>query len=146
MASVFSKIIAGEIPGNFAWQDEHCVVFSTIEPRSAGHMLVVPRVEVDNFLDAQPALVSHLFEVAQVVGQAARDAFGVGRVLVVVAGFDVPHLHVHVIPTDTMKVLRPEMKVGAEPEILRANTEKIRESLRKLGHGQNVPTAVDRLD
>lgn len=146
MSSVFTKIINGAIPGNFAWQDEKCVVFSTIEPRAAGHMLVVPRLEVDNYLDADPALIGHLSQVAQTIGQAGRLAFEVSRALIVVAGFDVPHLHIHVIPADSMRVLHPDSKVEGEPEVLRENTEKLRAALRELGYAANVPTAVDRLD
>lgn len=145
MTSVFTKIINGELPGTFAWSDEQCVVFSTIEPRAAGHMLVVPRQEVDNYLDADPEIVAHLAKVAQIIGKAARKAFGVSRALIVVAGFDVPHLHIHVVPTDTMKVLRPEMKRESTPEILRENCEKIRTALRELGYEDNVPERVDSL-
>ena len=76
MSTVFTKIINGELPGNFAWQDEKCVVFATIEPRSPGHMLVVPREEVDNYLDADPDLLAHLAKIVQIIGQAGCRAFG----------------------------------------------------------------------
>lgn len=146
MSTVFTKIINGELPGNFAWQDEKCVAFATIEPRTPGHMLVVPREEVDNYLDADPELVAHLAKIVQIIGQAGCRAFEAPRAFIAVAGFDVPHLHIHVMPTDSLKILRPEMKKAATPETLRENTEKLRAALRELGHGANVPTSVDRLD
>ncbi|MDN5760154.1 MAG: HIT family protein, partial [Tomitella sp.] len=59
MATVFSKIIAGELPGRFVWADESVVAFLTIAPVSMGHTLVVPREEVDNWQDVDPALFLH---------------------------------------------------------------------------------------
>lgn len=142
MSTIFTQIINGEIPGNFVWADEVAVAFGTIEPRSPGHMLVVPREEVDNFLDASPEIIEHCSRVAQIIGQAGRRAFGVPRALIVVAGFDVPHLHIHVIPTASMEVLSPESKLPSDPHTLRDNAQKIREALHELGYGDNVPTAV----
>lgn len=146
MASVFTKIINGEIPGNFVWQDEKCVVFATIEPRSDGHMLVVPREEVDNYLDADPELIGHLAKVAQIIGQAGREAFNVPRALIVVAGFDVPHLHIHVIPSGTMGVLHPDAKGPGDQDAIKASCEKLRGALTELGFGANVPASVESLD
>ncbi|MFM8484143.1 MAG: HIT family protein, partial [Actinomycetota bacterium] len=62
MATVFSRIIAGELPGTFVWDDASCVAFLSINPMAPGHTLVVPRQEVDHWVDADPALISHLFE------------------------------------------------------------------------------------
>lgn len=146
MSTIFTKIINGELPGNFAWQDDKCVAFATIEPRSPGHMLVVPRQEVDNYVDADPEIVAHLAKVVQIIGKAGCKAFGAPRAFIAVAGFDVPHLHIHVIPTDSLKILRPEYKQAATPESLRENTEKIRAALRELGYGDHVPMTVDKLD
>lgn len=146
MSTIFTKIIRGELPGNFAWQDDTCVSFATIEPRTPGHMLVVPRQEVDNYLDADPELLAHLAKVVQIIGKAGCKAFGTPRAFIAVAGFDVPHLHIHVMPTDSLKILRPEMKKLASPEELRENTEKIRAALRDLGYGNNVPASVEKLD
>ncbi|NMW43301.1 HIT family protein [Mobiluncus curtisii] len=145
MASVFTKIINGEIPGNFVWQDEQCVVFATIEPRSDGHMLVVPREEVDNYLDADPDLIAHLSQVAQIIGQAGRDAFNVSRALIVVAGFDVPHLHIHVIPTDSMQVLHPDAKAAGVADGIKASCEKLRSALVEMGYSAKVPASLESL-
>ena len=70
MASLFTRIIEGEIPGRFIWRDEQCVAFLTIGPIRPGHALVVPIEEVDHWLDLSPDLAVHLFAVAQVIGQA----------------------------------------------------------------------------
>ncbi len=102
MSSVFTRILAGELTGRFVTQDERCAAFLTIAPIRPGHVLVVPRIEVDDWLDLDPALAAHLTVVAQRVGQAVRQVTGAGRVALIIAGFEVPHVHLHVLPADTM--------------------------------------------
>ena len=73
--SLFTRIIAGEIPGRFVWKDEHCVAFLTIAPIRPGHTLVVPREEINSWTDAPPALTAHLFQTAQEVARGIQAAF-----------------------------------------------------------------------
>ncbi|MDK8657667.1 HIT family protein, partial [Actinotignum sanguinis] len=89
--SVFSKIIAGEIPGRFVWADDVCVAFATLEPHARGHVLVVPRAEIDRFTDLDDDTAAHLFIVAKRIGKAQIAAFGVERAMLVIAGLGVPH-------------------------------------------------------
>ena len=96
MTTLFSRIIARELPGQFVHEDEQCVVFLSIHPLSPGHSLVVPREEIDDWLTVPPPLRDHLFAVAQRVGGAIRAVYSPPRVGLIVAGFEVPHLHVHV--------------------------------------------------
>jgi histidine triad (HIT) family protein len=105
MATIFTRIIGGEIPATFVWRDDRCVVFMSINPMADGHALVVPVDEIDHWIDAPPELTAHLFEVTRVIGVAQRAAFGCERVGVIVAGYEVPHTHVHVIPTNDMSEL-----------------------------------------
>jgi histidine triad (HIT) family protein len=100
MASVFTKIIDGEIPGAFVWEDERCVAFLTIAPLRPGHTLVVPREEIDHWIDCPPDLVAHLATVARTIGRAQQRAFSPRRVALVVAGMEVPHTHLHVVPIE----------------------------------------------
>ena len=72
MTTVFTKIIDGDIPGTFVWRDERCVAFMSINPLAHGHTLVVPIEEVDHWVDGDPTLVAHLFEVA--TGHRRRPA------------------------------------------------------------------------
>ncbi|QNE90140.1 HIT family protein [Corynebacterium incognita] len=102
MASVFTKIINGELPGRFVYRDETVVAFLTIEPLRYGHTLVVPIKEVDKWTDLDAATWAHLNEVAQKVGQACIESFGTPRAGYIIAGFDVPHTHIHVFPTEKM--------------------------------------------
>ena len=98
MASVFTKIINHEIPGRFVYEDDDVVAFLTIEPMTQGHTLVVPRAEIDNWQTVEPEAFNRVMTVAQRVGRAVSKAFGTERSGLIIAGLEVPHLHVHVFP------------------------------------------------
>ena len=102
MSSVFTKIINGEIPGRFVYRDDTAVAFLTIEPVAYGHTLIVPVEEVDKWTDLKPELWAHLNEVAQKVGQAVTESFDCERAGYLIAGFEVPHAHIHVFPANDM--------------------------------------------
>src|SRR5215510_1191058 len=101
MATLFTKLIEGEIPGRFVWRDDRAVAFLTIAPIAHGHTLVVPIEEVDHWVDLEPDLAAHLMEVSRRVGQAQMRAFSPRRIGLIVAGLEVPHCHLHVIPIDS---------------------------------------------
>jgi len=105
MATIFTRIIEGEIPGTFVWRDERCVAFLSINPMAFGHTLVVPVEEIDHWIDASPELSAHLFEVTRKIARAQQAAFSPARVGVIIAGYEVPHAHIHVIPTNDMSQL-----------------------------------------
>jgi diadenosine tetraphosphate (Ap4A) HIT family hydrolase len=98
MATVFSKIINGELPGRFVYSDDDVVAFLTIQPMTQGHTLVVPREEIDNWQDIESAAFARVMEVAQLIGKAVCRAFDTERSGLIIAGLEVPHLHVHVFP------------------------------------------------
>ena len=98
MATVFTRIIEGEVPARFVWCDDSCVAFLNITPLTPGHTLVVPRQEVEDWLDLEPLLAAHLMSVAQAIGKAIRRGFGPEKVGLMIAGLEVPHAHVHVWP------------------------------------------------
>ncbi len=142
MASVFSKIIAGELPGRFVWADDTVVAFLTIAPVAKGHTLVVPREEVDGWQDVDPALFAHCNEVAQHIGKAVCAAFDSPRAGMLIAGFEVPHLHLHVFPAADMSGFDLSL---ADPDTPAAEmddaAERIRAALRAQGHGAAVASA-----
>ena len=105
MPSVFTRIIQGELPARFVWKDELCVVFLSIAPLRPGHALVVPRAEVEHWIDLPAVTAAHLMLVAQTIGKAQQAAFNPARVGLMIAGFEVPHVHVHVVPIDGMQHL-----------------------------------------
>ena len=102
MASVFTRIIAGELPGTFVHTDDVCVAFMTINPISRGHLLVVPRVEIDQWSDLPDHVSQHCFAVAKRIAKAQKQVLGCERVALIIAGFEVPHCHLHVIPATTI--------------------------------------------
>ena len=135
MATIFSRIINGEIPGTFVWRDERCVVFLSINPMAHGHALVVPIEEVDHWVDADPDLLAHLFEVTRVIGVAQERAFRCDRVGVIIAGYEVPHTHIHVIPTNSMSQLAfANAAASVDQSDLDAAAEAIRTELTAMGH------------
>jgi diadenosine tetraphosphate (Ap4A) HIT family hydrolase len=98
MATVFTKIINGELPGRFVYEDDDIVAFLTIQPMTPGHTLVVPRAEIDQWQGIEPAVFGRVMEVAQLIGKAVIKAFPAERAGLIIAGLEVPHLHVHVFP------------------------------------------------
>lgn len=102
MSTVFTKIINGELPGRFVYRDDEVVAFLTIEPVAYGHVLVVPVREVDRWTDLDPSLWFHLNQVAQTVGRGICEAFECERAGYLIAGFEVPHTHIHVFPSNDM--------------------------------------------
>ena len=102
MATIFTKIINGELPGRFVYEDDEVVAFLTIEPMTQGHTLVVPRAEIDQWQNIDPAVFARIMSVSQLVGKAVCRAFDADRAGVIIAGLEVPHLHVHVFPTRSL--------------------------------------------
>jgi diadenosine tetraphosphate (Ap4A) HIT family hydrolase len=141
MPTIFTRIIDGEIPGVFVWRDERCVAFLSINPMAFGHTLVVPIEEVDHWIDLSPEMVGHLVDVCHVIGQAQQQAFSPERIGLIVAGYEVPHVHVHVIPTTSMSQLSfANAATSIDPAELARAAEALREALRQLGRTEVVDT------
>lgn len=105
MPTIFTRIIEGELPGRFVYRDDVCVAFLTIEPLRPGHTLVVPIEEVDHWIDLDETIAGHLFAVAQRIGRALDDVFDPARIALIIAGLEVPHTHLHVIPIESERDL-----------------------------------------
>ena len=134
MPTLFTRIIDGEIPGRFVWEDDQCVAFLTIAPLSPGHTLVVPRAEIDHWHEADTALLTHCVLVAQTIGSAISVAFAPRRVAQIIAGFEVPHMHIHVFGAASESDLdftKADSNVPAED--LDRHAEKLRTVLTELG-------------
>ena len=137
MASVFTQIINGELPGRFVWRDERCVAILSISPLAPGHALVIPRKEVDHWLDLDPDLSQHLFASAQSVGKAIQRAFSPVKVGLMVAGLEVRHVHLHVVPINALHDLDfSRQDKTPDPAMLDDAAAKIRTALRELGDTQ----------
>jgi diadenosine tetraphosphate (Ap4A) HIT family hydrolase len=135
--TLFTRIINGEIPGRFVWKDELCVAFLTIAPIRPGHTLVVPREEIDSWLDAPPDLTAHLFQTAQHVARGIQAAFPCTKVGLMIAGLEVPHMHIHLTPIDAIRDMDFALQDNkAKADDLDAAAERIRGALKALGHAQ----------
>lgn len=98
MASVFSKIINGEIPAYKVAEDEYFLAFLDISPLAKGHTLVIPKKEVDNLFDLDDTLYPGIFAFAKKVAKAVKSSVKCERIGVAVIGLEVPHAHVHLVP------------------------------------------------
>jgi histidine triad (HIT) family protein len=137
MATLFTRIIRGEIPGTFVWSDEQAVGFMSINPLRPGHTLVVPREEVDHWLDCPPDLGAHLFEVARIIGEAQMQAYRPERIGLVIAGLEVPHLHLHVVPIDSARDLDfSRAATSVDPGALEESAASIRYVLKAMGRDE----------
>jgi len=106
--TLFSRIIQGQIPGTFVYRDDFCVAFMTINPITTGHLLVVPIDEIDEWMDLPSELSSHLFKVAAQISEAQKIAFKCARIALIIAGYEIPHCHLHLIPSNSMADLNFE--------------------------------------
>lgn len=129
MASIFSRIIQGELPGNFVWQDDLCVAITTIQPINPGHLLVIPREEINHWDDLPDELAAHLLLVSKKLAKAIKLAFPCERVGLVIAGFEVPHTHLHVMPVNALSDMQFAGLAMADADSLKAAAEKIRQHL-----------------
>ena len=140
MATLFTKIVNGELPGRFVWSDDRAVGFLSINPLGPGHTLVVPRAEVDHWIDADPDLVAHLSVVARTIGAAVAKVWQPPRVGLIVAGFEVPHLHLHVFPAWDMAAFDfANAAAAVDPAEQDAHRDDLRSALRAAGHEADVP-------
>lgn len=139
MTTVFTKIIEGEFPGRFVWRDDQAVAFLSINPLTTGHVLVVPVTEVDHWIDLPNGVWQHVNGVVRAVGQAVQRAFSPARVGTVIAGFEVPHVHVHVFPAAAMADFDfRNAATDPDPAEMDAAAERIRQALVDLGHDEFV--------
>ena len=130
MTTLFTKIINGDLPGRFVYRDDLCVAFLTIAPICPGHTLVVPRLEVDHWVDLPDELAGHLAIVARKIGAAQMSAFEAERISLIIAGLEVPHTHLHVLPiTSEADIDFRKANSGVDPADLDQAARAIRAAL-----------------
>ena len=134
MPTIFSKIIEGEIPGTFVWRDDQCVAFMSINPLRPGHVLVVPREEVDHWIDCPPDLRDHLLGVAQTIATALYEVHQSEKVGLMIAGLEVPHLHIHLVPIDGVNDLDfANAAASVDRDELETEASRLRDRLDAYG-------------
>lgn len=134
MPTIFTRIIEGEIPGTFVWRDDRCVAFMSINPLRDGHVLVVPREEVDHWLDCPSDLRDHLMDVSAQIGRAISKVHDPEKVGLMIAGLEVPHLHIHVVPIDGVRDLDfANAAASVERDYLEEQAASLRYVLAAMG-------------
>ncbi len=129
MPSVFTRIINKELPGVFVYEDDICVAFLSIGPLTAGHVLVVPREEIADWIELDRATMQHLTAIAQDIGIALQSVYRPEKVGLMIAGLEVPHVHLHVIPINGVNDMDFANAGTATAEELEAEAIKIRAAL-----------------
>lgn len=129
MASIFTRIINGEIPCYKIAEDEHCFAFLDISPLSKGHTLVVPKKEVDYLFDLDQETYQHLMNFSKKVALAIDAAVPCLRVGVAVIGLEVPHAHIHLIPLQSGTINFSDPKLKLEKEEFEGIADSIRQKL-----------------
>ncbi|WP_282143490.1 HIT family protein [Cellulophaga baltica] len=129
MASIFTKIINGEIPCYKIAENEDFFAFLDINPNAKGHTLCIPKKEVNKIMDLDDATYMGLMAFSKIVGQALESAIDSKRVGMTVIGLEVPHVHVHLIPLNEMRDATFQHKVKFSEEEFIAIAEKIKAEL-----------------
>ncbi len=129
MSSIFTKIINGEIPSYKITENEDFYAFLDINPNAKGHTLVVPKKEVDKIFDLDEKTYMGLMKFSRTIAQAIEKVIPCNRVGIAVIGLEVPHVHVHLIPLNSMKNATFSYKETLTPEEFEATAEKIRAAL-----------------
>ncbi|MBP9925194.1 MAG: HIT family protein [Cyclobacteriaceae bacterium] len=130
MPSIFTKIINREIPGHIVAEDDRFIAFLDVMPLVEGHTLVVPKNEVDYIFDLDDATLADLTVFAKKVAIALKQVVPCKRIGIAVIGLEVPHVHIHLVPMNTMgdiNFTKPKLSLSAE--VMEAIAEKIRTAL-----------------
>ena len=125
MPSIVTKIINGEIPCYKIYEDEHTFAFLARDQINLGHTLIVPKVEIDYFIDVPEPFYSAVFKTAKPIAKAVHDATGCKRVGAIIAGFEVPHFHYHIVPLFELHDLDFKRAVVRSGEEMKSVQEKI---------------------
>lgn len=129
MSTLFTRIIAGEIPSYKLYEDEYTYAFLDIFPQKPGHTLVVPKIEIDHFSDVPEPYYSAIFHTAKKLAPAIKEATGCQRVCAAFLGYEIPHCHYQLLPTASESDFTWKHMPQATPEELLAMQKKILSSL-----------------
>jgi diadenosine tetraphosphate (Ap4A) HIT family hydrolase len=141
VVSVFTRIITGELPGRIVWRDREVVAMLTIEPINPGHTLVIPVREVDDWTTLDAETWQRLSAVTHIIGGAIAAAFDAPRVGQMIAGFEVPHVHVHLFPAYELGDIGfDRVDRDPDPADLDEAARRLRAALRDMGQAERVPS------
>jgi histidine triad (HIT) family protein len=125
MSTLFSKIISGELPSYKIYEDEQVFAFLSIKPHTRGHTLVVPKIEVAHWDDVPEDYFNHMWRASQFVAKILKAKLGCARVAIMVAGFEVPHTHIHLIPCES----EADLDIHRAHDVSKEELEEVRVKL-----------------
>lgn len=125
MSSIFTKIINGEIPSFKIYEDDYTFAFLDINPVQSGHTLIVPKIEVDYFVDVPEPYYSAVFVTAKKIAPAIQQATWCQRVATMILGYEVAHFHYHLIPSNSLSDIIFEKKISLKQDDLSIVHQKI---------------------
>lgn len=125
MPSIFTKIINGDIPCHKIYEDAHTFAFLDIYPVQPGHILIVPKIELDYFVDVPEPYYSAVFQAAKIIAPALQQATNCQRVATMILGYEVPHFHYHLIPSNSLSDVIFAQKIAVTQQDLLSMQEKI---------------------
>lgn len=129
MASIFTKIIQGELPSFKVYEDDLVIAILAKDQINLGHTLVIPKVEVDHWFDVEPKTYAHLQNIAQKLGRSIRSVTRCDRVLTAAIGYEVRHYHLHLIPSNSMADLNFSKAQAYPADDMQLMAEQIRQAL-----------------
>lgn len=131
--SVFTKMLKGEIPREIIYQDDICFVIPTIAPHTEGHIMVIPIAQVANWEDLDRETYLHCMDIVQKMGKVLKKVYQCPKVGVEIVGFEVPHVHIHVIPFYKMEDMDHTSAKTVEFTTLQPVAKKIRTTIKEEG-------------
>lgn len=123
--TLFSKIIAWDIPSHKIYEDEYTFAFLDINPVQAGHTLIVPKIEVDYFADVPEPYYTAVFQTAKKITPAIQKATGCKRIATMILGYEIPHFHYHLVPTNGLGDAHFDTKIATSEQELQAMQQSI---------------------
>ncbi len=131
--SVFTKMLKGEIPREIIYQDEVCFVIPTIAPHNPGHCLVITNEQIENWEDLDTQTYTHTMKVAQEIAKAIKSIYNCPKVGMATVGFEVPHVHIHLIPLYKLSDADHSKAKPTDLEKVQPEAKKIREAIKAQG-------------
>lgn len=128
---IFCKIVEGVEPAYKIWESEHLLAFLSIHPCNPGHVCLIPKAHIDYVFDVEEPLYSRMFQASKQISEPLKKATGAKRIGIAVEGFNVPHVHIHLVPLFNAAELDPHRHIKQNAEELAGMSEKIREVMEK---------------
>lgn len=128
--SIFTKIIERQLPAEIVYEDEQAIAILTVEPHNPGHSLVIPKKQIENWEDLPDELYIHCLQIVKKLGKVLKSVYRPEKLGIATVGFEVPHVHIHLIPLNKISDLDHTSAHKSSPEVLKVEADKIRQQIK----------------